>query len=207
MVYKIIIITLLGGLLRYVGLDHRMWIDEAWFSFMSMHPLQEYPSAYLNQLLPQTEFWIRFPFFICGTLTIPAVYWVLEGNRGLYAASIVAFLPLFVFWSTMARPYAFAGLFMVLGWRYWYLHILAIVTTPIAFVGVHLRRQWMILILGLFVAVVIFFLRPDSGRDFWSIHYVINNSRLWYLPALAGIMYIYENNNSNHTNCFRFLRF
>jgi len=63
----------------------------------------------------QSEFWIRFPFALAGSLTILAVYHSVQDKRfAILAAMIVAVCPLFVFWSRMGRPYAMAGLFVAL---------------------------------------------------------------------------------------------
>lgn len=103
---------------------------------------------------------------LTGTLTIPAVYFVLKDkNTALYGSIIVAFCPLFAFWSRMARPYSFAGLFLVLGWRYAWFYVVAIAATPIALVGVKVFNQkWTVLVSAVIGSAILYFIREDSER-------------------------------------------
>ena len=86
----------------------------------------------------------------------------------------------------MARPYAVAGLFLVLSWRYWWIMIPAVMTTPIALVGVRLNK-WTLGFVAL--GILFFFIRPDASRG-WSMYLLEVSSRFWYLPALTLILYI-----------------
>ena len=137
----------------------------------------------------QSEFWLRFMFALAGTLTIPAVYLVVRKHK-LESALIVAIFPLFVFWSRMARPYAFAGLFLVLGWRWWYFSFISILTTPFSVFGIRFWKQKKWIVISLFVLVaVIYLFRPDAGTDKPLFEY---RTRLFYLPLLALLLYITE---------------
>lgn len=181
----LIFITTGGGLLRFWDLDvNPLWIDEAFFAQLvkSGRLKQEYPTFLLSYWLNfDSEFWLRFISALSGTLTIPAVYLVLKKNK-LEAAIFVAIFPLFIFWSRLARPYAFAGLFMVLGWRWWYCNIIGILTNPLAILGTRIRKAIPLIIL-LIITLFIFFIREDVGEMSYGV-------RMLYLPLLAGVLYL-----------------
>ena len=188
---KIIIvsaITLIAGYLRFHGLgDNPLWVDEVGFGFLIQNGgNQEFIPKWFGQLFGlHSEFGLRFLPALCGTLTVPAIYSIADKYK-IESALFVAVFPLFVFWSRMARPYAVAGLFLVLSWRYWWMMIPALMTTPIALVGLRLNK-WS---LGLAcIGVLLFLNRPDAFRG-WSISQLGVFTRLWYLPALTLILYI-----------------
>lgn len=191
----LISITFIGAVLRFWDLGvNPLWVDESLFAYWSTESMfvQEYPAIILANLFGfQSEFWLRFMFALAGTLTIPAIYLVVK-NHKLEAAIIVAIFPLFIFWSRMARPYAFAGLFLVLGWRWWYFSFVSILTTPFAFLGVKIWKQkyWIIGIL-LITALIVYFNRPDAGA---GKNIFIYRTRLLYLPLLVLLLYITERN-------------
>lgn len=188
--YVVIGITLVGAWLRFHGLgDRPLWVDESVFAFLVRDggERQEWLSIWFARAIgAESEFGLRFLSALAGTLTIPAVYLV---SRNLYATGFVAVFPLFVFWGTLARPYAVAGLFIALGWRWWPFYLLALVSTPVALVGVKLTRSRLKLV-GILVVVAlgIFLLRPDVGRG-WHLGMLLTNSRFWYVPALAFVLY------------------
>ena len=188
---KIIVVSLItfaAGYLRFTGLGaHPLWVDEVGFGFLVQNGgNQEFIPKWFAQLFGlHSEFGLRFLPALCGTLTVPALYYVADKYK-LESAMFVAVFPLFVFWSRMARPYAVAGLFLVLSWRYWWMMIPAVMTTPIALVGVRLNK-WTIGLIG--IGVLFFFIRPDAFRG-WSISQVEIFPRWWYLPALTCILYI-----------------
>ena len=182
------LMTLFAGYLRFRGLDvHPLWIDEGGFGFLVQNGgNQEFIPKWIGQLFRlHSEFGLRFLPALCGTLTVPAIFFVADRHK-LESALFVAVFPLFVFWSRMARPYAVAGLFIVLSWRYWWMMIPALVTTPIALVGVRLNK-WTIGLIG--IGALFFFIRPDAFRG-WSITQLVVFTRWWYLPALTLILYI-----------------
>jgi hypothetical protein len=181
-------ITLIAGYLRFRGLGvNPLWVDEVGFGFLIQNGgNQEFIPKWFGQVFGlHSEFGLRFLPALCGTLTVPALYFVAHKYK-LESALFVAVFPLFVFWSRMARPYGVAGLFLVLSWRWWWMMIPAIMTTPIALVGVKLNK-WTVGILGL--GVLFFFIRPDAFRR-WSIFQLLIFARWWYLPALTLILYI-----------------
>ena len=182
------IITLIAGYLRFTGLgDNPLWVDEVGFGFLVQNGgNQEFIPQWFGQLFGlRSEFGLRFFSALCGTLTVPAIYFVADKYK-LESALFVAVFPLFVFWGRLARPYAVAGLFLVLSWRYWWMMIPALMTTPIALVGVK-ANKWALGLIG--VGVLFFFIRPDAFRG-WQISLMIVSSRFWYLPAVTLILYI-----------------
>lgn len=193
---SLILITFLGFLLRFIGLgDRPLWVDEAIYAFLIQDgATQEFTTVFIGWLFGlRSEFELRLMSAITGTLTIPAIYFVLKNkDTAIYASMFVAVFPLFVFWSRMARPYSFAGLFVVLGWRYAWCYVVAIATTPIALIGVRvLNQKRTVLISALIGGVLLYFLREDSGRD-WTIQQALTSSRWFYLPTLAGILYFFD---------------
>ena len=184
-------LTALGGWLRFAGLgDRPLWIDEALFAFWVKDggERQEWLSVWFAQAIgAESEFGLRFLSALAGTLTVPAIYLV---SRNLYATGLVATFPLFVFWSQMARPYSLAGLFAVLGWRWWWFYIPALVATPVAIAGVRITKARWKVVAGLAIlALGVFLIRPDVGRG-WSIEMLLYHSRFAYVPSLAFVLYI-----------------
>lgn len=190
------VITLLGFLLRFIDLGHYpLWIDESLFGFyIKDGATQEFTTVFIGQLFNlHTEFELRSLSALAGTLTIPAVYLVLKDKKmALWASLFVAVCPLFVFWSRMARPYSFAGLFVVFGWRWAWCYLIAIATTPISLIGVRVINQSKyVLLLAFVIAVSLFFMREDSNRN-WTVSNFLNSSRFFYLPSLVGVLYFFE---------------
>ena len=193
----LIFITIIGGVIRFWNLGYNpLWVDEALYGFWvrDNNLVQEYPTIFISHLFNfSTEFELRFLYALAGTLTIPAIYLVVK-NYKLESAVVVAFFPLFAFWSRMARPYAFAGLFLVLGWRYWYLSLIAIATTPLSLIGIRItRKRLWIPAAGILIAVGLYFLRPDFARD-WTIIQFSHSTRWWYLIILTAILYLTQIN-------------
>jgi len=196
-VIALIVITISGAYLRFDGLDLKpLFTDEALLGVWVRHsfPMQEWVPLLLCKLMPDTEFGLRFLFALSGTLTIPAIYLVVKEQK-LLASLIVAIFPLFIFWSKMARPYAMAGLFLVLGWKWFWFYIPALLSTPIALLGVKLLKQkWWVIVGAVVFSLIMYFIRPDASRftnsgglEMWTYA-----SRFWYLPALAIILYLFE---------------
>jgi hypothetical protein len=187
--------------LRFYDLGAKgLWVDEALFAFMVKEGnyMQETVPVFIGHILGfHNEFWLRSISAFFGTLTIPAIYIVVK-ERKLSAALIVAIFPLFVFWSRMARPYALAGFFVVIGWRYWWAYIPALLTTPISLVGIRFvnwkltGRIKILIALSILIAVaVIYLVRSDAGRH-WTIQQVFHSSRWFYVPFIAVLLYIFD---------------
>lgn len=189
----LLFIVSVGAYLRFNGLtDNPLWIDEATFAFfVKQGSNQEFITMWIGQLLGLSGESLRYISATAGTMTILGVYYAIKGPAGIYASAFVAVFPLFVFWDRMARPYAMAGFLVVVGWRHWLAYIPAILTTPIAVFGVRLirGRLWMIPTF-LVLAVLLFLIRDDSGRDFWHLSLIMQSTRWWYIPAIVTTLYI-----------------
>jgi len=192
----IILITLIAGVLRFYDLGEKpLWIDEAFFAHLAEDYImkQEYPTVFLVNMfgLYESEFMLRFIFALAGTLTIPAVYIAVK-NYKLQASLFTAVFPLFIFWSRIARPYAFIGLFMVLGWRWWYFNITGILTNPLSVIGIKFKKdKWKISLVLLAIGAVIYLSREDLGAMSYGV-------RMLYIPALAAVLWITEKKYSDN---------
>jgi hypothetical protein len=183
---SVILATLLGGVLRFYDLSvPPLWIDEALLGCGYLRG-QEFIG---NLLVVHSDFWLRFPYALAGTLTIPAVYYVTKERQG-WLPWVVAVFPLFVFWSRLARPYALAGLFVVLAWRWWWVMGVGLLCTPVALLGLKVRKHWSV-VLFIAAAALFYFIRSDvqNGKDF-DLTFFLDNPRLWYVPLLAGLLYL-----------------
>ena len=175
-----------------------LWTDEALFaSWIKEIPRQEFITVLLGKLLPDSEFFLRLPVAVCGSLTVLFFYWITGGGwKSFYGSAFIAVFPIFVFWSRVARPYAFAGLFIVLGWRWWWFYIIAILTTPISLIGLNLFRLkekrcrffYSFLVL---LAFSVYYFRPDvkAVGDFVNFNFLFNEKRMWYVPLLTLLLY------------------
>ena len=188
--YILAIITLIGGYLRFNNLGlNPFWHDEAFFALTVQNNIwrQEYlPHLIASVFNLHTDYSLRFMSALAGTLSIPSIYFVLKENKWI-GVLFIAFNPLFIFWSQLARPYAIAGLFVILAWRYKYLFLLALATTPISLIGFRIRkneRLWIAFIVLLTVGFYI--IRPDTdNKAFSNMTIVLNSARWFYLPLIA----------------------
>lgn len=197
--YLVWAVAALGTYLRMANLGAPpLWIDEALFAGWARGlPHQEFLTVGLAKLLPDNEFFLRLPVALCGSLSVLFFYYCTGGGwKSFYGSALVAVFPIFVFWSRVARPYAFAGLFIVLGWRWWGFYAVAILTTPIALLGVNLvnlreKRFRFIYLFLTVLACIVYYVRPDvkQAGDFFDIHFVLNEKRIWYVPLLACLLY------------------
>ncbi|HUN65372.1 MAG TPA: hypothetical protein VMW43_04675 [Bacteroidota bacterium] len=188
-----------GAYLRFANLSlPPLWIDEALFAgWIRGVPHQEYLTVLIGKILPVTEFWLRFPVALCGSLTVLFFYRVTGGGwKSFYGSAFIAVFPIFVFWSRVARPYAFAGLFIVLGWRWWWWYIPAVLTTPVALAGLNLvkiREKKFRYLYGGIAALgfLVYLLRPDVRHvgDFFDLPFFWNEKRIWYVPILTCLLY------------------
>lgn len=148
-------ITVLGTALRLLRLDAwSFWVDEAHTWRDATIPIDAfwrsntswYPSSYLLQrwLLgfgdptQVTEWELRLPFAIVGSLSIPLLAMfgrpLVGRSATLVAALLLAINPWHVYWSQNARSYVFVFLF-------------ALVAGGVFWVGLQ-RRSWWILLLA-----------------------------------------------------------
>jgi predicted membrane-bound mannosyltransferase len=197
--YLVWAVFALGAYLRCAHLGAPpLWIDEALFAdWVRGVPHQEYLTVGLGKLLPDSEFYLRLPVAICGSLTVLFFYYHTGGGwKSFYGSVFVAVFPIFVFWSRVARPYAFAGLFIVLGWRWWGFYVIAILTTPVALLGLNIvrlreKRFRYIYPLMAVLAFAVYYIRPDVKKvgDFFDIPFLVNEKRIWYVPILTCLLY------------------
>ncbi len=189
----------LGAYLRMARLASApLWIDEALFaSWAKGIPRQEFLTVMIAKLLPESEFFLRLPVALCGSLTVLFFYYCTGGGwKSMYGSALVAVFPIFVFWSRVARPYAVAGLFVVLGWRWWGFYAVAVLTTPVALLGINIvklkekRFRW---IYGALVVLagVVYVMRPDVTHvgAFFDLSFLVNEKRIWYVPLLTCLLY------------------
>ena len=194
----LLVTVVVGASLRFNGLGNEpLWIDEALFGFyVKEGTTQEFPTVWLARLFNlESEFGLRSISAIAGTLTIPAIYFALKEKRyALYASGFVAVFPLFVFWSRMARPYAFAGLFVVLGWRYYWFYVISLLTTPTSVVGIRLIRQNKYALMALTFGAVIFAYTLFSSETYlakrWTVSNTLQSSRWFYVPFITVTLYL-----------------
>jgi len=213
--FIILVIFFFGTWLRIDKLgDKPLWVDEV------LHVINVQEGSLKQDYIPQlmghifgteSEFFIRLPFALFGSLSILAVYFVVKDKKAaLYVAGIIAITPLFVFWSKMARPYAMAGLFIVLGWRWWGFYILGLLTTPWAILGLNFTeikiksnfienkielnaetKKRLLIYLGLIIlAIILFEIRDDSERGFFNAIFIWRAKRLWYIPILSFLLHL-----------------
>ncbi len=198
----LIVVFLIGIYLRFWHLGAPpLWVDEALFvrfNNWSNHGL--IPVVIHSLFNTQSEYWLRFPSACAGSLTILAVYWVISDKRyAILASSLVAVFPLFVVWSRLARPYSFVGLFVVLGWRFVPCYLLGLLSSCTALIGLDLykikQKKYLVfyLLLGV-VAITLYLLRQDVDRTsgFLTLDFIMHAKRLWYVPLLVSVLYLFE---------------
>ena len=199
------VITFIGAYLRFHNLAiNPLWIDEVifynvsqrWLWYQELVPvlLLKIESIFANT---HSEFWLRFPFALAGTLSIPAFYFILRKKNetyGLVIATIYSLLNPFVFYNQLARPYTIAVLVVILSWRYFYLFPIALFCSPISLIGVNffdLKKYGYYLFL-LILAIIIILSRSDSDKDFFNIGFLINAKRMWVLYFTSIALHLGE---------------
>ena len=191
MIAGAIAITGLAFFLRVQKINQPFWIDEVLFvNMMDNFGFQEFTTIIISKLIgSRTEWVVRLPIVLAGSLTAPAVLLIFREKKLALALMVfIAVCPLFVFWSGLARPYAFAGLFMVLGFRWPGFYAVALLTTPLSILGLNLfeiKKKWWIYLLLIAGAILLYMIRVDSERNFLSIGFLKNAKRIWYLPILS----------------------
>jgi hypothetical protein len=195
-----ILIILCAILLRFWQLGHRpLWIDEVLFyQFVTEGSNQEYVPVYIAKFLSiftniHDEFWLRFPFALAGVLCVVSIFLIKGINRdSIFLSCVFAFFPLFVFWSRMARPYVFGSLFIILGYRWWPIYFLGVLTTPLSIIGLNLieiKKKWPYYLIIVLFAYFLLQIRPDIDRGF-NLEFLHNAKRIWVLPATVFFLYL-----------------
>ena len=195
-------------LLRFLWLGIRpLWIDEVVFiNLVNMDLLscrQEFIPILIHNIISifssgyMSEFWIRFQFALAGSLMCLAFYHVIEDKiTALFAAAFAAVFPLFVFWSTIARPYIPACLFVILSWKYQCMMIPALLTTPMSIIGInpkvfkYLKQNWMYILCMLLLAIMLFLMRLDHDRGFFNAQFLSTARRIYCIPITCCMLYI-----------------
>jgi len=191
----------LSAALRWQYMDLPLWIDEAWYWQLVVgreSAPQEHLPVLIGRLIggENSVTGLRLPFFVAGSLA-PALLLLLWRRRvAIPAAIFMATFPLFVCWSALARPYAMAWLFMVIGWRFWPANALAIGCTPLALVGFNLfslRKHWAGGLFLLIIAGGLMSLRPDKGNTgFLDLEWLSHAKRIQSLLLLSVLLHVGE---------------
>ncbi len=127
-------------LVRLIGSGQSFWLDEGISIVLAKLPLDDlfialrenfHPPLFyllLHLWLPvggHSEWFIRLPFIIAGSLCVPVLYQLLlqlfgkeKRNISLAAALLLMFNPLSIYYSTELRMYSLNTLFSLLSWLY-----------------------------------------------------------------------------------------
>lgn len=128
--WQLITLLLVGLTLRLIASNQSFWLDEAITALQTKSSLHHYLSAFaptdfhppgyyvltwsVAQLVPASEFTLRLPSIIFGTLSIYLVYAIakrLAPKSALLAAALIATAPLHMYYSQEARMYMMALFF------------------------------------------------------------------------------------------------
>ncbi len=127
--YPVVLLVILAAAIRFFRLDHQsLWIDEVlmiqraslgepfrWADWL-VNPQGPLPALLLRlstHLMGVSEYAMRFPSAIAGTLTVPATYLLarrLNPDSAWAAGIMAAFSPLLIWYSQENRHYALAVL-------------------------------------------------------------------------------------------------
>lgn len=193
------VLVIIGGVLRLKYLFEPLWIDEVLFyNWVTNGTTQAFVPVYLVKLYSlivdiKDPVLLRLPFLLCGLATIPSS-WIMFKDKyvKIFIAATMACFPLFVFWSSIAKIYVFAWLFIILAWKWQRFYIPLILTTPLGLVGVNLfklKKNWKIYLLCVGLVVVMFTLRTDTQRNFLKWEFLKHAKRIWTLLVVSGLMY------------------
>jgi hypothetical protein len=175
-----------------------MWIDEAKTALVARGEGFQGGREFLQVLF--YKLWgdpnllmLRIPIIIASSLTAAFLY---RNANSFVVAVVVALHPFFVHWGTLARPYALAGLFIVLAFRSKWFYIPAILATPFAIIGLNWYKAWEQKWFYLFLiisAVIWYNMMPLSESNHFRLEFLYEAKRLWHIPVislLAHLVYI-----------------
>jgi len=128
------VIVILGLILRFFDLSRKpLWLDEATTNSLTTQPNimavitaasndhhapLHFVTIWLVKFIGSTEFLLRLPSAIAGTLTIIAIFFIAkelyDGRAGLIAAALLAVSPVHLYYSQDARMYGMAVLFVAI---------------------------------------------------------------------------------------------
>ena len=143
-----------------------------------------------------TVFKARWISLIAGTLCVLAIFLIAENKTyGLLGALFIATCPLLIFWSQFIRPYTLAGLFVLLGfkWKWWY--IPAILVTPMAIIGINwyeIKERWIFYIILIICGGVFYSIMPEVSKfNHWrDLEFITTARRIWVIPTCVFVAYM-----------------
>jgi hypothetical protein len=146
--YKVWLIFIVGLALRLYGYwSQSMWIDECLFASWIERGVyyQEQILILIGQVLPMNEFGLRIIPVITGSLMILVPSLIFKKKEIVYlTTAFIAFFPLFVFWSRVARPYIPAAFLVALSFtkwnKYFIFNFLSLLCTPFALLGFNFNQ-------------------------------------------------------------------
>lgn len=165
------LITFFAFILRLIGSNQSLWLDEGASVSIARLPLANILSAAGSDFHPPLSylllhFWlplagksesiIRFPNIVFGSLAIPALYFLLKAffpkdknNLPLIASFLLAINPLHIYYSMELRMYSLNALLSILSWTYlaknrWKIFTLLSIANVYTFYGAffNLAAQW-----------------------------------------------------------------
>jgi len=194
-------IFIVSLVLRFYKLGSQpLWIDEALlYNWITNHIfVQEQFGVFIGSILPKTEFWLRFPTALFGSILSLLPFLVFKKDWLAISTSIfLGVFPLFVFWSRVARPYMLSSLFIGLQFtqynKFRIFNVLALLCTPFAILGYNIhnifknKEEWLLFLLFLCLSLFLFYSRPDSDKDFFNVDFLLMAKRLWVIPIISLI--------------------
>ena len=194
----LLILLTIAIIYRYDLLFKPLWIDEVLFYNLAQNlRSQEYVPVLIAKFLSlfvniKQEFWLRFPFLFSSLLLIVITYYTINNKYLKFSfCAIIAIFPLYVFWSTMARPYIMSLVFMSLGWFYPIFYLPMILTTPLSVVGLNwfkFKKRYILYIVILFLAFLFIKVRPDSGNSGFLTWEFLKNAKRIHLLCYHSIL-------------------
>lgn len=187
LIIVLLILTAISLRVHY-QMDKGLWIDEA--KTANLEPFQGggrelVQVLYYNLVGADTEFELRLPVILGSSLTILAFY-LAFGWRAIPFMIMIAIHPYFIHWGSLARPYALAGLFVVLGAKNKWFYLPAVLVTPFAVTGLYLTKDRTIFYICLLLGAVVWYMNmPLSGSDHFNWEFLTNAKRLWYIPVVG----------------------
>lgn len=195
----IFILILFAFYLRLDLMTRPLWIDEAKFMTELVHNQNHEWREIIPYFIaiwtdPQSEFTIRLPFVLFGILSIPAVWLVIKDKRKTWILmAILALMPLYVYWSAMARPYIVALFFVILGWRWPVFYIPALITSPYALAGLNfwqVRERWIWYVILIPCGIFFYYYQDLSSLNHFNVEFLYNAKRLWIIPAFSLALHL-----------------
>lgn len=197
------LITFLAFILRLIGSNQSLWLDEAASISIARLPLANILSAAGSDFHPPLSylllhFWLplagksesilRFPNIVFGSLTIPALYFLLKAffpknksNLPLIASFLLAINPLHIYYSMELRMYSLNALLSILSWTYlarsrWKIFTLLSIANVYTFYGAffNLAAQW----------IFMFWRHRKKLKSFIICNLIIGLLFLPWLPTL-----------------------